>query len=331
MKTYELKETKHPDVFRVVDRDGNWENYFIKSKNVYLPGVTTILNRGYAKGAFFDQWLSQHTAEERDKILKAAGEKGDKVHRAIDLILSGEFLMIQRETGIFNRETKDYEKLENDEWDALLAFASFWKVHEPIVLVSEATLYNLGSGYAGTADAVLILTKKCDVRACRCEELVGKTGLWDWKTSSGIRASYSAQVAAYANASNIGEYLPPAGKIEYAAVLRIGTNHKTTGGYELKAWSGDALNDAFVRFCGARNIQEFEHRPFDPDTDIQEIPDSIELAVTQFDFKKAEAEAKDAAAPLFAAAKKGRPAKKPRPKTTKKKSRTPKKKVETKK
>src|SRR5690349_8950510 len=83
MKTYELEPTKHPDVFRVVDRDGNWENYYVKSKNVYLPGVTTILNRGYAKGAFFEQWLSQHTAEERDQILKSAGEKGDKVHRVI--------------------------------------------------------------------------------------------------------------------------------------------------------------------------------------------------------------------------------------------------------
>ncbi len=146
---------KHPDVFRVVDRDGNWENYYVKSMNAYLPGVTTILNRGYAKGAFFEQWLSQHTAEERDQILKAAGEKGDKVHRAIDYLLStagvnvAMFVGIDRQNGVYNRETEDYEKLSNDEWDALLAFASFWKAHEPQVLTSEATLYNVWAGYIG--------------------------------------------------------------------------------------------------------------------------------------------------------------------------------------
>jgi hypothetical protein len=176
MKSHTLKETKHPDVFRVVDREGNWENYFVKSMNAYLPGVTTILKRGYAKGAFFEDWLSKHTAEERDQILNAAGEKGDKVHRTIDLIIgngdpeipAAEIHTIERETGIFNRETKDYEKLENDEWDALLAFASFWKAHEPVVITSEATLYNIGSQYAGTADAILILTKKCNGPTARC-------------------------------------------------------------------------------------------------------------------------------------------------------------------
>jgi hypothetical protein len=298
MKSHTLKETKHPDVFRVVDRDGNWENYYVKSKNAYLPGVTTILKRGYAKGAFFEQWLSNHTAEEQKEILDAAAEKGDKVHRTIDTILSGEYppgaqpFHLEREIGIFNRTTKDYEPLANNEWDALLAFASFWTAHEPVVIASEATLYNIGSQYAGTADAILILTKKCDVKACKCEELVGQIGLYDWKTSSGIRASYSAQVAAYANASNIKEYLPlDYESPDYTAVLRIGTNHKTTGGYEFKSWNTEETDAAFVRFCSARNIQEFEHKPFNPDEDITEIPDTIELAVKKFDFEVAKVEA----------------------------------------
>ena len=288
MKTYELKETKDPDIFRVVDREGNWENYFVKSLNAYLRGVTTILNGGYAKGAFFDQWLSQHTADERDAILKAAGEKGDKVHRAIDLILSakGKFAL-DATTGILNRETGDHEPLSAQEWDCMLAFESFWGAHAPVVLVSEATLYNLGSGYAGTADAILILTKACGVKACRCEELVGQVGLYDWKTSGGIRASYSAQVAAYANASNIVQYLPLGYKApDYTAVLRLGTNHKTTGGYEFKAWDREATGEAFVRFCGARNIYEAEHKPFDPATDIQEIPDEVKFDVPHYDFTK---------------------------------------------
>lgn len=301
MKTYTLKETKHPDIFRVMDREGNWESYFVKSKNVYLRGVTTILNGGYAKGAFFDQWLSQHTADERDKILKAAGERGDKVHRAIDSILtSTEPLTITRELGIFNRETKDHERLENDEWDALLAFNSFWSQHGPQVIASESTLYNEAEGYAGTADALVILTKSCGNRYCNCKDLIGKIGLYDWKTSSGIRASYSAQIAAYANASNLREYLPKGRTLDYAAILRVGTNHKSTGGYEFKSFDDKDLSEAFVRFVGARNIYVHEHKPFDPLIDIQEIPDEIVFTVTQFDFKAAEAELLKQSAPLFA-------------------------------
>ena len=291
MKSHTLKETKHPDVFRVVDRDGNWENYFIKSKNAYLPGVTTILKRGYAKGAFFEQWLANHTAEEQKQILDAASEKGDKVHRAIDIILTspGTF-KLDHETGIYNRETKDYEPLSNEEWDALLAFASFWNAHEPVVIASEATLYSTAYSYAGTADAILILTKKCEVKACKCEELVGQVGIFDWKTSSGIRASYSAQVAAYAYAGNLPEYLPKGAGIDYTAILRIGTNHKTTGGYELKSFLREDTSAAFDRFIAAKRIADFEHKPFNPDEDITEIPDQIELTVKKLvaDLKLAE-------------------------------------------
>ena len=296
MKTYELKPTKHPDVFRVVDRDGEWQHYFIKSKNLYPVGVTTILNRGYAKGAFFEQWLSQHTAEERDQILRSAGERGDKVHRAIDGLLSWpeeSTLVISREEGFYNRETKDYEPLSNDEWDALLSFNSFWAAHAPVILTSEATVYNTSYGYAGTTDAILILTKACGVKTCKCEPLIGKIGLWDWKTSSGIRASYSAQIAAYAFSENLAEYLP-AGKIvpDYTAILRVGTNHKTTGGYEMKAFTFLETQANFHRFIAAKEIADFEFKPFDPETDIEEIPDTIQFTVQKFDFEKAKVEAK---------------------------------------
>lgn len=304
MKTHQLKPTKHPDVFRVVDREGNWENYFVKSLNLYLPGVTTILNRGYLKGPQMDEWLSRHTAAERERILQSAGEKGDKVHRAIDLMLSADYppgakpFFLEQSIGIFNRETKDYEPIANNEWDALLAFQSFWQAHEPQVLVSEATLYNTLHGFAGTADAVLMLTKKCDVKACKCEELVGEIGLYDWKTSSGIRASYGAQVAAYAFAGNLADHLPKGKRTpDYTAVLRLGTNHKTTGGYEFKPFSFRETCDNFERFLAAQRIAAYEHKPFNPDEDIQEIPDAIELTVKKFDFNAAEA--KEAAAPLF--------------------------------
>lgn len=305
MKTFTLEPTKHLDLFRVVDRDGNWEHYWLKSKNLFLRGVTTVLERGYAKGAFFEEWLAKITPTERDAILKATGERGDKVHRAIDSMLTfgGDPLAadlvqtskLDRSIGIYNRETKDYEKIENDEWDMLLSFARFWQAHAPIVLVSEASLYDTEHGYAGTTDAILILTKACDVKTCRCKDLIGKIGVWDWKTSSGIRPSYSAQGAAYAHAENIGEYLPPRAAVDYIAILRLGTNHKTTGGYELKSFSGDEMQNGFLRFIAAKMIADFDYTSFNPDADIADIPDELELTVQRFDMEKARADAKPAA------------------------------------
>lgn len=315
MKTYNLKPTKHPKLFRVVDREGNWEHYaFIETKGmpaIFLRGVTTILKNGYVKGPGLLKFLSDHTATERDEILKAAGEKGDKVHRAIDMMISlpdpitlgGKAYPIaepivqklENGVGIFNKEAGDYEPISNEEWDALLAFSSFWNAHEPVVLKSEGSLYSIAGGYAGTADAIVILTKACEVKMCKCEDLIGKIGLFDWKTSKGIYPEYYAQSAAYANAENIGEYLPPEGKIDYIAILRLGTPHKTTGGYEFKAVTGEGLKGAFNLFNAAKSIADFEYTPFNPERDIEEIPDSLEIQVKHFDFEAAKKEAEEKA------------------------------------
>jgi hypothetical protein len=79
------------------------------------------------------------------------------------------------------------------------------------------------------------------VKVCKCETLVGKIGLWDWKTSSGIRAGYSAQTASYALSENIGQYLPMGREIEYTAILRLGTAHEITKAYEMRAFDGNEM------------------------------------------------------------------------------------------
>lgn len=334
-------------LFRVMDRQGNWERYALVKKFteayekkiqgwkmdndppsptfadlaevVYLDGVTTILKRGYTKGAFFENWLSNHTNEEREQILKAAGERGDKLHCMIDWLLTyeqeGEHekdeVTLDREMEVFNRETKEEERLEDDEWDALLSFSEFWNRHSPVVLRSESPVYNtMFGGYAGTADALLILTRECGTKTCKCKGLVGKIGLFDWKSSSGIRASYDAQLAAYAFAENIGDYLPPAQSVAYAAILRIGTSHKTTGGYEMRVLTRDAETEAqdqapyknptlffaWKRFLGAKDIGDFETKPFDAEEDIIDVPDELKMIVPKFDFETARADAEALAA-----------------------------------
>lgn len=330
-KSYTLAKTKHPQMFRLMDRERNWRRYVLVERfevgydpekglptfwdmeqYVILDGVTTILDGGYTKGKYFDKWNLEHTPEDRDKILAAAGERGDMTHRTIDLMLSGEVtkqgeeaqpFILTRDTLIYNKETSQEEPIENKVWDCLLAFGAFVNAHNAIVYASEMPLYNKMFGYAGTGDAILMLQKECDVDTCKCGPLINKLGLWDWKTSSGIRASYGGQTAAYALAENLHEYLPPAQNLAYTAILRLGTAHVKTGGYEMAAffnvlekeedgpYQSKSLLGAWNRFLGAKRIFDYENKPFSVEKDVIEIPDEIQITVPRFDLETARAEA----------------------------------------
>lgn len=299
MKTFTLKPTKDPDVFRVMDLDENWRHYFVASKNVYLDGVTTILNFGYSKGPRFHDYLLSKTREEAEKILKETGEHGNRVHTWIDNVLNLEnqsklesLVRLAKDVGVYSRESKDYEPIDNEDWSCILSFEQFFKKHRPMVIANEIPLYNVSEGYCGTTDAILVLTRACESKYCKCEPLIGKVGVWDWKTASGIRASYSAQNAAYSHAENLSVHLPKGTSTEYLGVLRLGTDHVTNGGYEIRAYFDDekakGYTNAWERFLAAKKIFDFENKPFDP-TEIQDIPDEVEILVKRFDmneFKK---------------------------------------------
>lgn len=284
MKSYTLEPTKHPDLFRVVDRDGDWKHYFHKPTSLYLDGVTSILGGGYAKGPGFLQYLMNTPKEEREANLSEAIDRGEIVHRYIDLILTyeGEPMAITREMQVFAREGDTERTLTNKEWDCMLAFARFWNAHDPILYTSEAPLFSIKGRYAGTTDAFMELTKACKVKMCGCEPLIGKIGAWDWKSrtsKSGVEiyGSTLSQAAAYAFADNVQEYAPK--KPDYAAIALFGTRHTTTGGYKFEAIEGQDLKEAYGRFRSARNIYAYESPTFDPTKEIQDIPDSFTITV----------------------------------------------------
>jgi hypothetical protein len=273
-KTYSLEPTKHPDLFRNVDRDGNWKEYFHAPTKTYLRGVTTILDRGYAKTHAFYQYLLKTNPEEAERKLNAAGDKGDAVHQAIaGLLATGSF---ERNLQVLAGDNKNTRELSNDEWDCLLSFGEFWNRHKAVCLASEEAVFNLGptAKYAGTLDALVILTQACGVKACSCDDFIGKIGLFDWKSGGGIYESYGAQVAAYACADNLTV------KPDYTAILRVGTAHKTTGGYQLEIYDREETVKHFGEFIAAMTIDNATYKPFDPEKEIQDIPDSITLTLT---------------------------------------------------
>lgn len=288
MKSLTFVKTKHKDLFRVVDRDGNWRHYFHKPTKTYLRGITTILGEGYPKGDGFVEYLVHATPEERDRVLSMAGDRGDMVHRWIEEALSLHPKKKKytekhyRDEALYNRLTKKRRMLTNSEWDCLVSFASFWKAHDPILLSCESSVFNLEVRYAGTLDAVLILTKECGAKTCRCGDILWKAGVWDWKSAGKIYTSYSAQTAALAESDNVHEFLPKGAQIEYTAILRIGTAHKETGGYEMKARIGRHVIAAdFERFLAAKLLSDFEYPAFDGTKEIEDIPDVLEISVVR--------------------------------------------------
>lgn len=276
MKTYELRPTSNPELFRVVDRNGDWTTYFHQPTKTYLRAVNHILTTGYAKGPRFYEWLKSQTKEEAERILERAGERGDRIHQFIAKVLSGE--KMHRYSKVLAEDSQTEVSLANDEWDAILAWQSFWTRHEPKLIAYEMSVFNLKVGYAGTLDAILRITKECGNRYCPCKGLAGKLGLYDWKSSSGIRAEYGAQIAAYGASESLKKFLGKH-KLDYSAILRIGTNHKTTGGYELEVYNRKESQTHFKEFLAAVQIANAEYRPFDPDKEIYDIPDTLSMTV----------------------------------------------------
>lgn len=288
MKTFTIEPTKLKEIFRIVDREGDWQNYWHEPTETVLRSVNAILNAGYPKGERFEAWLSKLTPAEAEDIRKEKGGEGDRTHQFIDVILSSSGVaefgneFSREETLVLDKDTGKMVQLNDDEWDAVLSWAEFWNRHEPILLLNETPVFDLEVGYAGTLDAVLILTKACGVRSCDCAGLIGKAGIYDWKKSASIYASYSAQLGAYAHAKSLFDLLGDVA-VSYAANVRVGTSHKTTGGYELEAYTD--LKEIYSAFLAAKAIADRGFKPFAL-AEIEEIPDRIKVEVRREKLKE---------------------------------------------
>lgn len=278
MKTYELKPTSNPALERVVDRDGDWRHYRHVPSGTYLRSVNFILDSGYAKGTGFYTALKNSTAEEWERRLEAAGDKGDAVHQLIKKILSGE--QVTRTTMILADDNVNFRLPTYEEFEAALAMSAFWADHACKLVIHEYPVYNLPDGYAGTLDVICRITKACGNRYCRCEPYVGKLGLLDWKSGGGIWDNYGPQDSAYWTgiATMVEDPISAlAGQIEFTGIVRVGTNHKV--GYQTEFYDKTESETHYREFLAARTIHDANYRPFDPEKEVYEIPDIINITV----------------------------------------------------
>lgn len=246
--TYTKQPTKNPDVFRLVDRSGEWTHYWIKSLNKIVPGITYVLGVGYPKGEGFMKYLLNTTKEESEKRLKVAGEEGSRSHEAVTMLITGS--KIDFKTKFMNRLNNRQETLNDDEWWHLESWVTWCKKYQFNYISIEESLFVRDSEVAGTYDALgTILIPDGDKSFPK--EVWGKRilVLIDWKFSSGVWESYKAQASCYRKglleSGKLAPYLEKYGEL-WTAIVRCGTKHKE--GFEVKAWDGKQSDENYEKY-----------------------------------------------------------------------------------
>jgi hypothetical protein len=224
-------------VIQVTTTDERW--YAIQSENPitglpeyrYIPSVTWICGH-YPKGVGFYKWLADKGWDEAEAAKQAAGDKGSRVHKAIESLIDGE--EITYETVFTNRNGEEAE-LAVDEWDAITSFAEWCKDVKPKFLFSEITVISKEYGFAGTVDAIA--------------KIDGQMYILDWKTSQSVWPEYELQLSAYKQAlKEMGKDVNGA----KLAILQVGYRKNR------KRYKFNEIQEKFPLFLSARSIWENE-------------------------------------------------------------------------
>lgn len=206
------------------------ERWYLFGEKEYFPSVTWIASY-YPKGVAFHKWLASKGWDEAEAIKSAAGDKGSKVHRAIEDLLDGK--EVKMDSLYANPTTEKAEELTLEEYECLMSFTAWWQAHKPTLLAKELVLTNREYGYAGTADLV-----------CRIED---KVWLIDFKTSQNIWPEHRLQISAYAHALRDAHQ-----QIDTLGILQLGYRRNK------HAYKFTEIEDCFDLFLAARKIWEAE-------------------------------------------------------------------------
>ena len=234
----EIRQTKEEGVVQITTLDERW--YQVKDK--FLPSITWIAGH-YPKGIAFYKWLGGKGWDEAEAIKSAAGDKGSKVHKAIEDLIGGKELKMDDK---YSDSSGEPSELTVEEWECIMSFSDWFKETKPKVIQLEQVVYNEKVGYAGTVDMVL--------------EIEGKKWIVDIKTGQSIWPEYELQISAYKHAMQ---------GIDKLAILQVG--------YRLnkRKWKLSEVEDKFDLFLSARKIWENENKDVQPKQ--KDYPTSLSL------------------------------------------------------
>lgn len=211
------------------------ERWYIKSsedgKHIFVPSTTWICE-SYPKGIGFYKWLANHSWDEAEALKQSAGEKGSKVHQAIEDLLDGKEIKMNSQYA--NPTTEQLEELAVEEYEAIMSFVKFFGEVNPITIAKEMVVFNDEIGYAGTVDWI------CKIGA--------DYWLIDFKTSQNIWASHELQVSAYKHALSPDFDIPIKLAILQVGYWRNKNKYKFT-----------EIQDKFNLFLSCMEIWKNEH------------------------------------------------------------------------
>lgn len=267
-----LREVKKDKVVQVTTVNERWYviNNFPKN-HIFVPSVTWICGY-YPKGIPFYKWLADKGWDEAQAIKEAAGDKGSKVHNAVEDLIDG--IEVNMEAKYLNRSSGIEEELTLEEYECLMSFAEWWEEAQPETIAKELVVYDDKNGFAGSVDWIGFLTIKGE----------RKLYLIDWKTSKNIWTEYKLQVSAYKNAALNGKILVD-GKTDISKEIRakIGKNEMNLGilqvGYaynKIKKYKFTPVDDIFPLFLNTKETWKSENEGVEPKQ--KDYPPSLKLA-----------------------------------------------------
>lgn len=233
------------------------ERWYLKTSNNEVTGMpeykavpsVTFITQSYPKGIGYYKWLAEKGWDEAEAIKTQAGDKGTKVHLAIEDILKG--VEVRIDSKYPNKTSGQDEELTLEECDAILSFLK-WKaeMEEENILETitfEHTLFSEKYNYAGTLDWAVKITNK--------ETQEVSYWLIDFKTSQQVWPSHSLQLSAYKhtieNAENNIEGFNPTNI--RMAILQVGYRRNKD------QYKFTEIEDDFDMFLVAQKIWEREH------------------------------------------------------------------------
>lgn len=237
-------------IFRVTLPDERWYAIPKKGKTTglpeytFVPSVTWVASH-YPKGIGFYKWLANKGWDEAEAVKQAAGDKGSRVHKAIEDMIGGKSVAMDS----FYEGKDGVQELSVEEYSTLLTFADWANTVKPKFLHKEVFALSEKYGYAGMVDCVATIGED--------------TYIIDWKTSKEIWPEYELQLSAYREALIEMKLVPKTVKL---AILQVGYPRNKNG------YKFTPIEPQFDLFLAARSIFEKETRgekPFQRDYPLE--------------------------------------------------------------
>lgn len=218
----------------------------------FIPSVTWICGH-YPKGIAFYKWLADKGWDESQALKNAAGDKGSRIHKAIEDLIDGEEIRMDSkytDKGGFDSE------LSTEEYAAILSFAEWANEVKPKFLHKEITAISNIHGFAGTVDCIA--------------EIDGQVYIIDWKSSQYVWPEMEIQVSAYKEALKEMKIIDDSAKL---AILQVGYKRNK------KAYKWTEVTSQFSLFQAAKTIWAKETSGAKP---LQrDYPTSVKLKVDE--------------------------------------------------